>query len=85
MIAVNPKNLEAEMTRASISRKDIADLIGCSYRTIHSRFNGEQNWTYNECVTIRDSLFPEMKLEYLFPYEIVTTGKKAIGGGEIIE
>ncbi|MFG6368474.1 MAG: hypothetical protein K1W16_08610 [Lachnospiraceae bacterium] len=69
MIAVNPKNLEAEMTRASISRKNIADLIGCSYRTIHSRFNGEQSWTYEECVTIRDELFPQMTLEYLFPYE----------------
>ena len=69
MIAVNPKNLEAEMTRASISRKTIADLIGCSYRTIHARFNGEQGWTYGECVTIRDELFPQMTLEYLFPYE----------------
>lgn len=69
MILVNTKNLEAEMTRSGISRKNIADLIGCSYRTVHARFNGEQNWAYDECVAIRDELFPEMTLEYLFPYE----------------
>lgn len=66
MIAVNPKNLEAEMVRVGISRKEIADLIGCSYRTIHSRFNGESQWLYGECVSIRDALFPNMPLDYLF-------------------
>lgn len=69
MIKVNSKNLEAEMVRLRISRKDIANLINCSYRTIHARFNGENSWTYDECVTIRDEFFPDMSLEYLFQYD----------------
>ena len=60
------KNLEAEMKRKGISRKDIAELLGLTYRTIHSRFNGETEWTFRECVKVRDTYFPGMKLEELF-------------------
>lgn len=59
-------NLEAEMKRKKISRNDIANLLNLSYRTIHSRFNGESQWGYSECVKIRDSYFPDMELSYLF-------------------
>ena len=41
MPKVKVDNLEAEMKRNKISRSDIAKLLGLSYRTIHSRFNGE--------------------------------------------
>ncbi len=68
MVTVNCNNLEAEMKRIGISRKDLANRIGCSYRTMHSRFNGTSQWLYDECVTIRDAFFPEMDLNYLFPY-----------------
>ena len=68
MISVELNNLEAEMKRAGIGRKDIAEAIGASYRTIHSKFNGESQWQYAECVTIRDKFFPDMELAYLFPY-----------------
>ena len=63
---VNVKNLEAEMKRYGVSRSDIADLLGLSYRTIHSRFNGESEWGYAECVKIRDMYFPDKSLDYLF-------------------
>jgi len=66
LLAVCCNNLEAEMKRKGISRADIANLIDVSYSTIHSRFNGNSEWIYNECVLIRDTYFPEMKLEYLF-------------------
>lgn len=68
MISVELNNLEAEMKRAGITRKDIAETINTSYRTIHSKFNGESQWLYAECVTIRDKYFPNMELAYLFPY-----------------
>lgn len=68
MIAVKLQNLEAEMKRQGIKRQDIADLINVSYRTIHSKFNGESQWQYAECVLVRDTYFPEMELSYLFPY-----------------
>lgn len=68
MISVELNNLEAEMKRTGIKRKDIAEAINASYRTIHSKFNGESQWLYAECVTIRDRFFPDMELGYLFPY-----------------
>lgn len=53
MIMVKINNLEAEMKRKGISRNDIARLLGVSYRTIHSKFNGESQWQYTECILIQ--------------------------------
>lgn len=69
MPEVKVDNLEAEMKRNKISRSDIANLLGLSYRTIHSRFNGESEWGYSECVKVRDAYFPNMTLDYLFETE----------------
>lgn len=69
MLTVNCKNLEAEMKRCEISRMDIANLLNVSYSTIHSRFNGNSEWIYSECVLIRDFFFPELTLDYLFSTE----------------
>lgn len=66
MPEVKLDNLEAEMKRKKISRSDIARTLGVSYRTIHSRFNGESEWGYSECVQVRDTYFPDMELSYLF-------------------
>ena len=66
MAKVSVVNLEAEMTRKRISRRDIAELLGVTYRTIHSKFNGESEWTLSECLKIRGKFFPEMELDYLF-------------------
>ena len=67
-------NLEAEMKRKKITRHDIATLLGLSYRTIHSRFNGESEWGYSECVKVRDTFFPDMELSYLFATETQDDG-----------
>lgn len=59
-------NLEAEMKRKNISRRDIANLLGVTYRTIISKFNGESEWKFSECIKIRDAYFQWMGLEELF-------------------
>lgn len=69
MPEVKVENLEAEMKRKKISRSDIASLLGLSYRTIHSRFNGESEWGYSECVKVKDTYFPDKTLDYLFATE----------------
>lgn len=69
MLKVDTRNLEAEMKRSGVSRSNIADLLGVSYRTIHSRFNGESEWGYAECIKIRDAYFPDKSLDYLFETE----------------
>lgn len=66
MYKVNCKNLEAEMKRNDVSRKDIAQILGVSYSTVHSRFNGTSQWLYEECVAIQKNIFPNSELDYLF-------------------
>ena len=68
MIAINTSNLEKEMRRIGIERKDVAELIGVTYRTVHDRFNGNSEWKYTDCVLIRDTYFPDKRLEDLFSY-----------------
>lgn len=70
MQGINLSNLEAEMKRKGISRSDIAKTLNVSYRTIHSKFNGKSEWSYADCVKVRDEYFPDMLLEYLFQIEI---------------
>lgn len=78
MVVVNCNNLEAEMKRIGVTRADIAKCINCSYRTVHSRFNGESQWLYDECVSIRDAFFPDMAIGYLFPYSNDTDKKPTL-------
>lgn len=66
MIVIGCKNLEAEMKRIGVSRNDVAELLSLSYSTIHSRFNGESQWLYKECISIRNKWFSDMELTYLF-------------------
>lgn len=66
---VNCKNLEAEMKRHDVSRKEIAETLNLSYSTIHTRFNGMSQWLYEECVIIQQKFFPDSELHYLFLVE----------------
>ncbi|NCB99928.1 MAG: XRE family transcriptional regulator [Clostridia bacterium] len=74
MTTMNCNNLEAEMKRIGISKQDLADFLDISYRTVHSRINGESQWLYRECVSLRDEFFPGMRLDYLFPREQTKIG-----------
>lgn len=66
MKKVRLSNLEKEMKQKGVSRKDVAELLGLTYRTIHSRFNGASDWTFPECVKVRNKYFPGKDLEWLF-------------------
>lgn len=65
MPKVSTRNLEAEMKRKKISRQDIAKLLGVTYRTILSRFQ-KSDWSFQECLQIKEAFFPRCTLEYLF-------------------
>lgn len=60
------KNLEAEMVRKGVSKKEMAALIGVSYNTMRNKINGKQKFFYDEACKIREHFFPELSLEYLF-------------------
>ena len=57
------------MKRKRISRKNIADLLGVSYRTIHSRFNGESEWGYH--LLLLDFLWHTERHELCHPASLI--------------
>lgn len=59
-------NLKAEMTRFGISDADIAKAIGRSERSVRDKISGRSQFTFPEANTLRNQLFPGLKLEYLF-------------------
>ena len=60
------RNLEAEMTRASINSEVIAETIGKSYNTTRSKISGKKPFTLDEAAAIKKKLFPGFSLDYLF-------------------
>lgn len=63
------KNLEAEMARYGVTNNDIKSLLGCSDRTVTNKLNGETDFTVPEALKIRNTFFPNLRLEYLFAVE----------------
>lgn len=59
-------NLKAEMARYNISIEDLAKVIGVSVSGIYYRLSSENKLKLFECKKIRNELFPDMKLDYLF-------------------
>ncbi|MDE0582201.1 XRE family transcriptional regulator [Planococcus sp. A6] len=60
------KNLEAEMARIGLSKKDLAEKIQMPYVTLADKMAGRSRFWYEEAVQIRDAAFPDFKVEYLF-------------------
>lgn len=60
------KNLEAEMARKGIKRKDISKLLNVRYATVVQKLNGRYRFNLDEAFMIKEQCFPELSLEYLF-------------------
>mgnify|MGYP001499107902 CR=1 FL=1 len=65
-------NLEAEMARQGLRRKDLAEVLDVRTATIYDKLNGKFPFTLNEAMRIRDSLFPNLTIDYLFSSETLT-------------
>ena len=63
------KNLEAEMVRENITRKDLANLLNVRYATIIDKLKGRYSFTLDEAFKIRNKYFPYLSFEYLFETE----------------
>ena len=59
-------NLVKEMKIKSISKKDIATLLGLRYATVLDKFSGKSRFFYDEAKKVKDKYFPEFDIEYLF-------------------
>ncbi|MCD8390520.1 MAG: hypothetical protein LUD03_01605, partial [Firmicutes bacterium] len=57
---------KAEMVRCGVSNTDIQNEISCSETTVKNKLNGKTEFTFPECLKIRDTFFKSYRLEYLF-------------------
>ncbi|WP_050696639.1 hypothetical protein [Anaeromassilibacillus senegalensis] len=60
------KNLSAEMVRNGVRNNDIQELLCCTDKTVRNKLNGITEFSVSEALLIRDTLFPNMRVEYLF-------------------
>lgn len=60
------RNLEAEMVRKGITRKDIAEFLGLRYATILDKLSGKYSFKLEEAFKIKRKFFQELTIEYLF-------------------
>lgn len=62
-------NLRAEMARQNIKGNDIASLLNVTKNTASWKLRGKTDFTRSEIFKIKDGLFPNLSLEYLFTSE----------------
>ena len=62
-------NLQAEMARKNISRREIARQLGITATTLSLKLNGKSNLTLDECVRIKKIIGTDESLDYLFQTE----------------
>lgn len=60
------KNLEAEMIRNGILKKDIAKCLGVRDAIVLDKMNGKSTFTLDEALKIKNTYFSGMIIEYLF-------------------
>ncbi|AQW23457.1 helix-turn-helix transcriptional regulator [Clostridium perfringens] len=62
-------NLEAELRRKKILRKDLAKNLDLTIGTISQKLNGKAPITLTEALAIKDFLNVDIPLEKLFDFE----------------
>ncbi len=60
------KNLKAELVRNGYDYKNIQEILSCSEKTARNKIQGITDFTYSEAEKIRNVLFPQLTMEYLF-------------------
>ena len=59
-------NLEAEMARSKITQLHMAEMLGVTPTTLSFKLNGKSSLSLKECVLIKQLMFPDKTLDYLF-------------------
>lgn len=59
-------NLEAEMARKNITRRQLSKALSKRETTIGLKLNGKANLTLPECLVIKNIVAPEKSIEELF-------------------
>ena len=67
-------NLAAEMARYGVSLSDIQTVLGCTDKTARNKLGGVTEFSISEAMKLRDTYFPNMRIEYLFAQEAAQPG-----------
>jgi len=59
-------NLSAELRRFDISQDEMATRIGTTPETVSRWMNGKQKMPIETCFRIKQELFPNLTVDYLF-------------------
>ena len=59
-------NLSSELRRKNIAKKVIADMLGCTEKTINNKMSGKTDFTISEAFMIHKNLLPEFDMDYIF-------------------
>ncbi len=59
-------NLEAEMTRMGYTKDDIGKCLNLHASGVYQMLSGKRKLSISRAFKIRDSLFPGMRVDYLF-------------------
>ena len=62
-------NLAAEMARSNIDVKDVAEVLNIHVTGVYAMMNGTRSFPISKAKVLRDKLFPNMALDYLFAYD----------------
>lgn len=66
MVTIDCNNLISEMAKRGITPHEVALLLDINDESITSKMQGSAEWIYEEVILIRDTLFPDCELAYLF-------------------
>ena len=70
-------NLKAEMARNGITNEQLANGIGINPATMSAKLNIAGRMRLDEAQCLRDKIFPEMTMDYLFGDVQPTDPKKS--------
>lgn len=62
-------NLEVEMVRNKLTRKDVANVLKINTCTVTPKLNDVTRMKFHEALAIKNELFPNLDLNYLFATE----------------
>lgn len=63
------KNLEAELSRRGLSKKELSNLTGIEYKTLLNYMTGNTAINYKSMKLIK-KVFPDLTIDYLFESEV---------------
>lgn len=61
--------LEAKITEHGIKKKDIANAIVITPRTLSLKLTGKVKFSFDEALVIKQKFFPNVPIEKLFEHE----------------